>query len=39
MVKRFNSRAATEELQICVSSHEDMEILLSGFCFVYNQRP
>lgn len=25
-------------LQICVSSHEELEILLRGFCFAYNHR-
>ncbi|GBR08720.1 transposase [Acetobacter oeni LMG 21952] len=37
-VERFNGRVVTEVLQVCVSSHEDLEILLRGFCFAYNQR-
>lgn len=39
MVERFNGRVATEVLQICVSCHDDLEILLRGFCFAYNHRP
>ncbi|ASC06421.1 Protein kinase C [Acetobacter pasteurianus subsp. pasteurianus] len=39
MVERFNGRVATEVLQVCVSNHEDLEILLRGFCFAYNHRP
>ncbi|KFL91423.1 Mobile element protein [Acetobacter malorum] len=39
MVERFNGRVATEVLQVCVSSHKDLEILLRGFCFAYNHRP
>ena len=39
MVERFNGRVATEALQICVSYHEDLGILLRGFCFAYNYRP
>ncbi|BCI69005.1 hypothetical protein AAJCM20276_36290 (plasmid) [Acetobacter aceti] len=39
MVERFNGRVATEVLQVRVSSHEDLEILLRGFCFAYNHRP
>lgn len=39
MVERFSRRAATEVLRVCVSSHEDLEILLRGFCFAYNHRP
>lgn len=38
MVERFNGRVATEMLQTCVSSHEDLEILLRGFCFADNRR-
>ena len=38
MVERFNGRVATEVLQVCVSSHKDLEILLRGFCFAYNHR-
>ncbi|GAC89146.1 transposase [Gluconobacter thailandicus NBRC 3257] len=38
MVERFNGRVATEALQVCVASHEDLEILLKGFCFAYNHR-
>nr|WP_249197998.1 integrase core domain-containing protein [Gluconobacter wancherniae] len=39
MQERFNGRVATEVLQVCVSSHKDLEILLRGFCFAYNHRP
>jgi len=39
MVERFNGRVATEVLPVCVSSHKDLEILLTGFCFAYNHRP
>ncbi|GCD70836.1 hypothetical protein NBRC3280_3471 [Acetobacter pasteurianus NBRC 3280] len=39
MVERFNGRVATEVLQVCVSNHEDLEILLRGFSFAYNHRP
>lgn len=38
MVERFNGSVATEVLQVCVSSYEDLEILLRGFCFAYNHR-
>jgi len=38
MVEHFNGRVAAAVLQVCVASHEDLEILLKGLCFAYNQR-
>jgi transposase InsO family protein len=38
MVERFNGRIATEVLPINVASHTDLETLLRGFNFAYNQR-
>lgn len=38
MVGRFNGRVASEVLGITVSSHADLEILLTGFNHAYNRR-
>jgi transposase InsO family protein len=38
MVERFNGRVASEVLGITVSSHADLEVLLTGFNHAYNRR-
>jgi hypothetical protein len=38
MVERFNGRVASEVLGITVSSHADLELLLTGFNHAYNRR-
>ena len=38
MVERFNGRVASEVLGITVSSHAELEVLLTGFNHAYNRR-
>jgi transposase InsO family protein len=38
MVERFNGRVASEVLGITVSSHDDLEVLLTGFNHAYNRQ-
>ncbi|WP_347141054.1 IS481 family transposase, partial [Paracoccus sp. SSK6] len=38
MVERFNGRVASEVLGITVSSHAELEVLLTGFNQAYNRR-
>ena len=38
MVERLNGRVASEVLGITVSSHDDLELLLTGFNHAYNHR-